>query len=128
MTKEQARAQALAVSGAVIIAFIGVVHEVVGETIFPWAPAFVGGYFNWYAMGAACLAFGLALLAATLGFIRMPVVAPCIVLAVGALALTAFVAVVQGEFHFFAVSLAAAGAMTAWFHRKSAVGEGGDAP
>jgi len=121
MTREQARAQALAVSGAVIIAFIGVVHEVVGETIFPWAPAFVGGYATWYAMGAACLAFGLALTAATLGFLRMPVVWPCIVAAVGAVGLTVLVAVVQGEFHFFAMSIAAAAVMTAYFHRKAAV-------
>jgi hypothetical protein len=120
MTREQARYQALAASGATIIAFIGVVHEVVGETIFPWAPAFVGGYLIWYAMGGLCLALGLALLAATLGLVRLPVVVPCVVLAVGSLALTAMVAVIQGEFHFFALSLAAAGAMTAWFHRKGA--------
>ena len=128
MTKGQARHQALAASGAAIVAFIGVVHVAVGETIFPWAPAFVGGYAIWYAMGVACLAFGLALLAATLGLIRMPVVIPCIVLAVGALALTVLVEVIHGEFHFFAVSLAVAGAMTAWFHRKSMVGEPPDAP
>ena len=128
MTREQARDQALAVSGATIVAFIGVVHEVVGETIFPWAPAFVGGYAIWYAMGAACLAFGLALMAATLRLIRMPVVVPCLVLAVGSLALTVLVWVTHGEFHFFAVALAAAGVTTAWFHRKSAVGEARDAP
>ena len=128
MTREQARHQALAVSGAVVIAFIGVVHVVVGETIFPWAPAFVGGYVIWYAMGVACLAFGLALVAATLGFIRFPVVWSCIVLAIGSLALTALVEVIHGEFHFFAVALAAAGVTTAWFYRKSAVGEASDAP
>jgi len=128
MTKEQARNQALAASGAMIVAFIGVVHVVVGETIFPWAPAFVGGYVIWYAMGVACLAFGLALLAATLGLVRLPVVWPCIVLAVGSLALTALVEVIHREFHFFAVALAVAGAMTAWFYRKSAVGEPSDAP
>ena len=120
MTKAQARYQALAVSGAMIVAFIGVVHDVVGETIFPWAPAFVGGYVIWYAMGAACLAFGLALVAATLRLVRMPVVVPCIALAVGGFALTALVAIVKGEFHFFAVSLALAGLMTAYFHPKSA--------
>ena len=120
MTREQARHQALAASGAAIIAFIGIVHEVVGETIFPWAPAFVGGYVIWYAMGGACLAFGLALLAATLGLIRMPVVVPCLVGAIGAIALTVLVAVVQREFHFFAVALALAGLTTAYFHRKGA--------
>ena len=120
MTREEARSQALAVSGATLIAFIGVVHEVVGETIFPWAPAFVGGYAIWYAMGAACLAFGLALMGATLRLIRMPVVVPCIVAAVGAVGLTVLVAVVKGEFHFFAVALAVAGVTTAYFHRKSA--------
>jgi hypothetical protein len=120
MTKEQARYQALAASGATIVAFIGVVHEVVGETIFPWAPAFVGGYVNWYVMGAACLAFGLALMAATLRLIRMPVVVPCLVLAVVALGLTVLVAVTHGEFHFFAVALALAGLTTAYFHRKGA--------
>jgi len=128
MTKEKARYQALAASGAMIVAFIGVVHVVVGETIFPWAPAFVGGYVIWYAMGVACLAFGLGLLAATLGLIRMPVVIPCIVLAVGSLALTVLVEVIYGEFHFFAVALAVAAATTAWFYRKSAVGEAPDAP
>ena len=128
MTKEQARNQALAASGAMIIAFIGVVHEVVGETLFPWAPAFVGGYLIWYAMGAACIAFGLALLGATLGMVRLPVVWPCIALAVGTIGLTVFVEIVHGQFHFFAVSLAVAGLMTAWFYRKSAVGEASDAP
>lgn len=120
MTEAQARYRALATSGATIIAFVGVVHLVVGETIFPWAPAFVGGYFIWYAMGVACLAFGLALMAATLGLVRLAVVVPCIVAAVGGLALTVLVAVVQGEFHFFAVSLAAAALVTAWSHPKSA--------
>lgn len=128
MTTAQARAQALAASGAVIIAFIGIVHVVVGETIFPWAPAFVGGYLIWYAMGVACLAFGLALLGATLGLNRLPVVWPCIVLAVGAVGLTVLVEVIHHEFHFFAVSLAVAALMTAWFHRKSMVGEAADAP
>jgi hypothetical protein len=128
MTKEQARNQALAASGAMIIAFIGVVHIVVGETIFPWAPAFVGGYVIWYAMGALCFVFGLALVVATLGLVRLPVVWPCIALVVGSLALTVLVEVVHGEFHFFAVALAVAGLMTAWFYRKSAVGEAPDAP
>jgi len=128
MTNQQARNQALAASGAVIIAFIGIVHIVVGETIFPWAPAFVGGYVIWYAMGAACIAFGLALLGATLGMNRLPVVWPCIALAVGALGLTVLVEVIHGEFHFFAVALAVAALMTAWFYRKSAVGEAPDAP
>jgi len=128
MTKEQARYQALATSGAVLIAFVGIVHVVVGETIFPWAPAFVGGYVIWYAMGVLCLAFGLALTAATLGLVRFPVVWPCIVLAVGSLALTALVEVLHHEFHFFAVALAVAGLTTAWFYRKSAVGEAPDAP
>ena len=118
MTKEQARYQALAASGAMMVAFIGVVHDVVGETIFPWAPAFVGGYVIWYAIGAACLAFGLALLAATLRLIRMPVVVPCLVLAAGSLALTAVVAIIHGESHFFAVALALAGLTTAHFHLK----------
>lgn len=128
MTSKQARAQAFATSGATIIAFIGVVHLVVGEAIFPWAPAFVGGYVIWYAMGAACLAFGLALLATTLGLARLPVLWPCILLAAVSLSLTAVVAVTHGEFHFFAVALALAGLTTAWFHRKSMVGEATDAP
>lgn len=128
MTKAQARHQALAASGAAIIAFIGIVHVVVGETIFPWAPAFVGGYVIWYAMGLACFAFGLALLGATLRMNRLPVIWPCIALAVGAVGLTVLVEVIHREFHFFAVSLAAAALMTAWFHRKSMVGEGADAP
>jgi len=118
MTEQQARYQALAASGAMIVAFIGVVHVVVGETIFPWAPAYVGGYLIWYSMGVGGIVFGLALLAATLGKSRMPVVGPCIVAAVAGIALTVLVAVVHQEFHFFAVSLAVAALMTAWFHRK----------
>lgn len=119
MTRRQARDQALAAGGAMIVTFIGLIHIVVGETIFPWAPAFVGGYAIWYAMGGACLAFGLALLAATLGLMRMPVVWPCIAVAMGSLALTALVAAVKGEFHFFAVVLAAASLIIAWRHPKS---------
>jgi hypothetical protein len=119
MTEDQARHQALAVSGASIIAFIGIVHEVVGETIFPWAPAFVGGHIIWYGIGLACLACGLALMAATQRLIQMPVVVPCLVLAAGSIGLTVLVAVVHGEFHFFAVALALAALTTAYFHRKA---------
>ncbi len=127
MTDEQARYQAFAVSGAVIVAFIGLVHEFVGEALWPWAPALVGGYPIWYSMGAACVLAGLALLAATLGFLRFNVTLACAVLAAAAVGATVLVAVTHQVFHFFAVSLAVAAVATAYFHRKSAVGAAHDA-
>ncbi|HEX6866970.1 MAG TPA: hypothetical protein VF122_07040 [Caulobacteraceae bacterium] len=120
MTDEQARYQAFAASGATIVAFIGLVHDFVGESLWPWAPALVGGYPIWYAMGLACFLAGLALFAAALGFIRFNVTLACAALVVAAIGATVLVAVTHQVFHFFAVSLALAAVATAYFHRKAA--------
>jgi len=121
MTREQARAQALAVSGAVIITYVGIIHVAVGASIWPWAPAFVGGEVNWYVMGVVCIAFGLALVAATLRLVRLPVLAMCAVGVAMGVGLIVLVALVKDLFHFYAASLAVACVMTAYFHRKAAV-------
>ena len=43
VSKEEALYQSLAFCGAVLIAFIGVCHEFVGDVLFPWGPALFGG-------------------------------------------------------------------------------------
>ena len=120
MTKAQARNQALAASGAALTAFIGVCHEAVGTTIFPWGPALFGGPIGWHAVGILCIALGLGLLAGTLRLVPFPVVRPAIALAVGAAAITVFTALVHREFHVFALTLAGAGVVMAICHPKSA--------
>jgi hypothetical protein len=118
MTKEQALYQSLAASCAAVITFIGVCHGAVGAALFPFGPAFFGGLFLWYAAGIALIIVGLALLAATLRLIRFPVVATGLLMAPVALALTVFVAVVHGQFHMFAVTLALCGLLMAYCHHK----------
>lgn len=42
MTQEEANTRAVSTSAAFLIAFIGAAHEVVGLTLFPWAPPWFG--------------------------------------------------------------------------------------
>ncbi len=119
MTDEQARHQALAASGAALITFIGVCHEVVGEALFPWGPAFMGGPAPWHAMGVLCALLGVLLLAGSLRLIRVRVVVFALLPVIPALAIAAYTALAYGRFHLFALTLAGAGALTAWAHHKA---------
>jgi hypothetical protein len=110
----------LAASCAALIAFIGVCHEVVGESLFPWAPATFGGPFGWHALGIAAIAGGVLSIAGTLGVLRFPVVACSLLAALAGVAIFIFTAAVHHEFHALALALASAGIATACFHQSAA--------
>lgn len=120
MTEEQARNQALAVGGAMLITFVGLGHEFIGLTLFPGAEVYFGGLVGWYAAGLACIAAGLALLAATLGLIRLRLAVPLAIgVAIAGAGAIVLVAVLRGQFHLFALALVVAGLLIAWCHPKS---------
>jgi hypothetical protein len=98
-------ARALASAGAVLVAYVGVVHEVIGTTLYPDGPAFFGGSVGWHAAGLGAVAAGGLLLLAALGRVRVPWRA--IAAAVGGAG--AFVALedalLERSFHLFAATL-----------------------
>src|SRR3954451_8415536 len=101
MTTEQARYQSLASSGATLVAFVGVCHELAGHIIFPWGPAFLGGPIGWHAVGLFAIASGLLLLGGTLRLYAFPVVAYALLgAAIGVFFIVA-TAVLHGQFHAF---------------------------
>jgi len=126
MSQQQAVYQSLAASGASLIAFIGVCHEFVGDTLFPWAPAFLGGPIVWHSLGLLTIVLGLLLLAGTLRLIEFPVISFSLVTAAVGLVLVAVVASLHHQFHMFALAVALAGFGTAFCHRKAA-GQGASA-
>ena len=65
--------RALACGAATLVAYVGVVHEVVGSTLYPQGPAALGGPLGWHALGISGIAAGLALAAGVLGLARVPV-------------------------------------------------------
>jgi hypothetical protein len=97
--------RALASAGAILVAYVGVVHEVIGTTLYPDGPAFFGGSVGWDAAGLGAIAAGCALLLAALGRARVP----WRVLAVVVGASGAFVALEDAlhehSFHLFAATL-----------------------
>ena len=119
MSSRQSLYQSVAVSGAVLVVFIGVCHEVVGPRLFPWGPDLFGGAIGWHAAGLGCIAIGLALLGGTLRFVRFPVIPSASIVGAAGLAAMVFTAVAHQEFHLFALTLALASASTAFFHRAA---------
>lgn len=110
--------QTIASCCAFLIAFIGLVHEVAGPTLFPWAPAFFGA-FLWHGIGALAIVLGLLLLGGTMGIIAVPVIPLAMSAAVGGLAAVIFIAVYAGAFHFFALALFIAAVGIVLLHRHT---------
>jgi len=126
MSRQGARYQSLAASGAAVITFVGVCHEAVGATLFPWGPAFLGGPVGWHGTGLFAIAAGLGLLGGTLGLFRFPVVQLSLLAsAIGVFFLVA-TAVLHGEFHVFALAVVCCGALTAYCHRRATASPGAD--
>ncbi len=109
MTELVSRRQALACAGATLLAYVGVIHEVVGATLYPDGPLFFGGTVGWHAAGLGLLATGVALAAATLGVVRLPVVALALALGAAGAVAVAGEAWVHGGFHLFAFTMVVAG-------------------
>jgi uncharacterized membrane protein len=117
--EEQAsRRRALACLGAGLVAYVGVAHEVVGTTLFPYAPAVFGGPIPFHAVGVAGIVTGLLMVAGTLGLVRVPLVPLGVVL--GALGAAIFVLTAgrYGDFHLFALTLSLAGLLVAVASRE----------
>ncbi|MDA2930862.1 hypothetical protein MYX84_13110, partial [Acidobacteria bacterium AH-259-O06] len=54
--------------------YVGVCHEVVGSTLFPWGSDVSGGPVGWYRGGAMLVGAGLLLVVRTLDLARLPVI------------------------------------------------------
>ena len=103
---------AVAAACSLLIAFVGVVHEVVGSQLYPEGPAEFGGPGGWHAAGLGVAAAGALLVAATLGLLRAPVRSLAAVISVAGFA-TAIPDLVQHHFHLFAATLGVCGALVA---------------
>jgi hypothetical protein len=113
-----------AVAGTVLMVFIGLCHEFVGATVFPWGPATFGGSLGWHALGLGGTLLALLLLAGVLGRIALPVVPLSLVFAALGTAISAYTAIAEREFHFFAVSLVIAAIVVAVCHSRSSSSAG----
>jgi hypothetical protein len=119
MTQQEANTQSISVCAAFLIAFIGMAHEVVGPTLFPWAPGWFGPIL-WHAIGIAAIVLGLSCLGGVLRIFKFPIV-PCgILLGFGGIAAMTLMVVMHQEFHYFAMWLAIAGFTLATSQRKAA--------
>ena len=109
----------LAVSGGVLVAAVGVFHEVVGLQLYPWASSAPGGEAGFYVVGAVAIIVGILMVLGSLGFARTPVIPMGIIVAVFGLFVLVQSAVRLGVFHVFAMFFAVAGTAAAFFHWRS---------
>ena len=111
------RERLLAFAAATMIAYVGVVHEVVGTRLYPDGPALLGGPLGWHAVGIAGIAVGVLLILGTLGLVAVPLAPVALAIAgIGA----GFVAwdATRGGLHFFALTLMIAGGVLARSARR----------
>ncbi len=111
LTEPVSRRRALACAGAMLLGYVGLVHEVVGATLYPDGPASFGGPLGWHVAGLSLVALGMLLVAGTLGVARVPVVPLAAIAGVAGALVTLGEAVVHHGFHFFAFTMALAGAL-----------------
>jgi hypothetical protein len=100
---------AVSCAAATLVAYVGVVHEVVGATLYPEGPLQFGGPIVWHSAGLAGIAAGLWLAAGALRL--LPVPGRLLAAAVGLIGGVVFAAeaLLHGGFHFFAFTLVVAG-------------------
>ena len=115
----QARYQALAACGATLIAYLGLVHELVGAQLFPWAPKLLQGPIGWHGAGIAMIVIGLSLLAGTLRLAKIPVVLLCALAGTFAFGISVIAPLVYHQFHFGSTTIVIAAITTAIFDRKA---------
>ncbi len=119
MTQQEAKDRSVSSCAAFLIAFIGMAHEVVGPTLFPWAPPWFGP-FLWHAIGVVAIVVGLLCLAGVWQVINFPVVPVALLAGIGGIAAMTLMAVKTHEFHYFAMWLAIASfTLAAVQHRAS---------
>ncbi len=103
---------AVAAACSLLIAFIGVVHEVVGSRLYPEGPAEFGGPAGWHLAGLGVVIAGAVLVASTLGLLHAPVRIIAAIISVAGFAI-AVPDLVQMHFHLGAATLAISGAAIA---------------
>ncbi|MBI3767160.1 MAG: hypothetical protein HY271_01565 [Deltaproteobacteria bacterium] len=111
LTEPVSRRRALACAGAMLLGYVGLVHEVVGATLYPDGPASFGGPLGWHVAGLSLVALGMLLIAGTLGVARVPVVPLAAIAGVGGALVVLGEAVAHHGFHFFAFTIVLAGAL-----------------
>jgi hypothetical protein len=102
---------AVSCAAATLVAYVGLVHEVVGATLYPEGPLELGGPLVWHGLGLAGIAAGSLMAAGTLRVLRVPV--KLLAAVVGVIGGGVFAAEVleHGGFHFFACTLVVASAI-----------------
>ncbi len=119
MSKQEALLQSLATSGAVLVTFVAVCHELVGARLFPWGPDAFGGPIGWHGVGLGGIAMGLLLVCGTLRVISFPVFPWALVVAAVGLVIALYTTFAHREFHMFAFTVFLAAIATAVFYRKA---------
>lgn len=117
MNLSQENYRAVAISCGVLITFIGLVHEVIGPIIYPWAPGWFGPLL-WNGMGILVIVLGILSLSVLFGKVKAPLVPIAFVLAVGSLAAVGLMVYRQDHFHFFAFSNSLAAITMAYCYRR----------
>lgn len=110
-----------AASGAALIAFHGVLHEVAGPLLFPWAPLLMGPLV-WHGLGLMVLILGLLIWLGTVDLLRFPVSVAAAFIGAVAIGAVVFMAT-RGEFHVFSALLALIALTTALCHRLARSGD-----
>jgi hypothetical protein len=107
------RARAFALAGAVLVAHVGLAHEVVGARLYPDGPALLGGPIPWHALGLCGVAAGVLMACATLGLVAVPLAPLGIGMSIIGALFVVMDAVVHHGFHFFAFTVVVAGVLVA---------------
>src|SRR5215470_2624648 len=90
---------------ATLVAYIGIVHEVVGTTLYPDGPDRLGGPLGWHAVGVSGIAVGVLLVAGVLRWSAVPVKALGVAVGVAGVGFVITTALMHRGFHFFAFTL-----------------------
>lgn len=105
--------RAVASAFALLVFYVGVVHEVVGSTLNPEGPADLGGVFWWHVAGALLIVLGGLLFVGTLGIVRFPIRAVALGISAAGLYLAVDEVVRYSRFHLFTTTLFLSGAVIA---------------
>ena len=111
---------AVASAFAMVVFYVGIIHEVVGSTLNPEGPADFGGVFWWHAAGALLIILGALLFVGTLGLLRFPVRTVALGISAAGCFLAVDEAIRYSRFHLFTTTLFLAGAAIALFSTRLA--------
>jgi len=107
------RARAFALAGAVLVAHVGLAHEVVGVRLYPDGPALVGGPIPWHALGLSGVAAGILMACGALGLVAVPLAPLGIGMSIIGALFVVMDFVIHHGFHFFAFTMVVAGLLVA---------------